>query len=50
VPATSIVYTRFLDLLSKLLTWDPHQRITVKEALRHPYFALKIQDEGVPAE
>lgn len=46
VSPTSIVNSRFLDLLTKLLTWDPHQRITVKEALRHPYFALKIADEG----
>ncbi|KAJ3020234.1 hypothetical protein HKX48_001122 [Thoreauomyces humboldtii] len=27
-----------LDLLQKLLTYDPEKRITAEEALRHPYF------------
>ncbi len=26
-----------LDLIRKLLVFNPHQRITVEEALRHPY-------------
>jgi serine/threonine protein kinase len=26
-----------LDLLRKMLTFNPHNRITVEEALRHPY-------------
>ncbi|RCH84664.1 Mitogen-activated protein kinase [Rhizopus azygosporus] len=29
-----------LDLLEKLLTFDPSSRITVEEALEHPYFEL----------
>ncbi|WKY01430.1 hypothetical protein Q1695_015432 [Nippostrongylus brasiliensis] len=28
-----------LDLLDRLLTFNPHKRITVDEALAHPYFA-----------
>lgn len=27
-----------LDLIQKLLTYDPEKRITAEEALRHPYF------------
>ena len=26
------------DLLKKLLCWDPEQRISVQEAMNHPYF------------
>lgn len=46
IPQTSIVNARFKDLLSKLLEWEPHKRITVKDALKHSYFTLKIDDEG----
>ena len=28
-----------LDLLSKMITWDPDQRLTVIEALEHPWLA-----------
>lgn len=30
-----------LDLLSRLLKWDPSERISVREALSHAYFAGK---------
>ncbi|KAJ3237763.1 Mitogen-activated protein kinase [Chytriomyces hyalinus] len=38
-----------LDLLEKLLTFDPHARITVEQALEHPYLEAyhDISDEPV---
>lgn len=38
-----------LDLLEKLLTFNPYYRITAKEALRHKYFA-DIRDKSVEKE
>ncbi len=32
----------FLDLVSKLLAFDPAERITVRNALAHSYFSLDI--------
>jgi len=26
-----------IDLISKLITWDPEERLTAKEAIRHPF-------------
>lgn len=34
----SLVTEQCFDLLNKLLTYDPSQRITAQEALEHPYF------------
>mmetsp|Transcript_34726 Transcript_34726/g.53306 ORF Transcript_34726/g.53306 Transcript_34726/m.53306 type:complete len:444 (-) Transcript_34726:514-1845(-) len=28
-----------IDLISKLITWDPEERLTAREALQHPFFA-----------
>ncbi|KIP12597.1 hypothetical protein PHLGIDRAFT_98042 [Phlebiopsis gigantea 11061_1 CR5-6] len=33
------ISTAGLDLLSQLLTYDPEERITAAEALKHPYFS-----------
>ncbi|KAL1923460.1 uncharacterized protein VTP21DRAFT_8440 [Calcarisporiella thermophila] len=38
VPPTSALNELFLNLLRKLLVYDPVERITAREALRHPYF------------
>ncbi|KAI8377781.1 kinase-like domain-containing protein [Radiomyces spectabilis] len=36
----------FLDLLQKMLVYDPAQRITAREALRHPFFHVSVDDQG----
>lgn len=45
IAPTDTINKHFLDLVRKLLTFDPTQRITVREALNHPYFQLSILDE-----
>ncbi|CAG8772786.1 3970_t:CDS:2, partial [Racocetra persica] len=44
--------TLAIDLLERLLTFDPAQRITVEEALEHPYLAVwhEPNDEPVCAK
>ncbi|KAI9272429.1 kinase-like domain-containing protein [Helicostylum pulchrum] len=37
---------QFLDLLSKMLVYDPSLRITAREALRHPFFMMRFDDLG----
>lgn len=34
------------DLLSRMLTLDPAQRITLEEVLRHPWVAAALRWEG----
>ncbi|ODQ79246.1 hypothetical protein BABINDRAFT_8826 [Babjeviella inositovora NRRL Y-12698] len=36
----------FLDLVRKLLTFDPRERITAADALNHPWFDCGINDYG----
>lgn len=45
IPPTDNVNREFLDLVRKLLAFDPAQRLTVREALEHPYFSLQIPPE-----
>ncbi|KAI0050465.1 CMGC CLK protein kinase [Auriscalpium vulgare] len=42
IPPTDIINRHFLDLVHKLLIFDPAQRITVRDALNHPYFAIAV--------
>ena len=45
ITSSDMINRHFLDLVTKLLAWDPAQRITVREALGHPYFSLSIPEE-----
>ncbi|KAJ3758533.1 CMGC/CLK protein kinase [Lentinula raphanica] len=45
IQPTDHINRQFLNLVQKLLAFDPSQRITVAEALKHPYFSLKIPPE-----
>lgn len=45
IPQTDNINRQFLDLVRRLLTFDPQQRITVRDALAHPYFSLHIPEE-----
>jgi dual-specificity kinase len=45
IPPTDMVNKQFADLVRRLLAFDPAQRITVKEALQHPYFQLEVPEE-----
>jgi serine/threonine protein kinase len=37
-----------VDLISRMLVFDPKQRITVDEALKHPFLAELHQEEDEP--
>jgi serine/threonine protein kinase len=41
---------RALDLLDKMLQFNPHKRISVDEALEHPFFSDIHQNENTTAE
>lgn len=36
----------FIDLLRRLLCYDPAERITAAQALRHPYFNYVLAENG----
>ncbi|KAG0742334.1 hypothetical protein G6F57_005794 [Rhizopus arrhizus] len=43
---TSNARIQFLDLLSKMLVYDPNKRISAREALRHPFFMINFDEWG----
>ncbi|KAG6332466.1 hypothetical protein ID866_6622 [Astraeus odoratus] len=45
IQQTDHINRQFTDLVRRLLAFDPAQRITVREALTHPYFSLHIPEE-----
>jgi serine/threonine protein kinase len=45
---TQLSISKALDLLEKLLKFDPAQRITVEEALKHPYVEAYHDPEDEP--
>ncbi|CAK7235751.1 serine threonine protein kinase CMGC group [Sporothrix eucalyptigena] len=50
IPVSSNFLRQFLDLLKRIFIYDPSQRITAKEALKHPWFSeIAVQDDGTEA-
>ncbi|PGH21458.1 CMGC/CLK protein kinase [Polytolypa hystricis UAMH7299] len=49
IPTTTAFNKQFLDLLRRIFVYDPKQRISAKEALKHPWFRETIIDDGTEA-
>ncbi|KAI9880265.1 MAG: dual specificity protein kinase kns1 [Pleopsidium flavum] len=49
IPPNTVFNKQFLDLLRKIFVYDPRQRITAKQALKHPWFKESIIDDGTEA-
>ncbi|TGZ79225.1 kinase-like protein [Ascodesmis nigricans] len=49
IPATTMFNKQFIDLLKKIFVYDPHKRITAKDALKHPWFRETSSDDGTRA-
>ncbi|EJD06631.1 CMGC/CLK protein kinase [Fomitiporia mediterranea MF3/22] len=45
IPPIDIVNEHFLDLVARLLAFDPQDRISVRDALQHSYFNLNVPME-----
>ncbi|RHZ75357.1 hypothetical protein Glove_216g66 [Diversispora epigaea] len=45
-PKKSPFREQFCDLLQQLLLYDPNERITARDALRHPFFYMSFDEEG----
>ncbi|KAK9711916.1 serine threonine protein kinase CMGC group [Basidiobolus ranarum] len=46
IPPTTNCNAYLLDLVKKMLIYDTSQRITAREALRHPYFTIQFDEGG----
>ncbi|KAL9135902.1 MAG: hypothetical protein Q9175_002895 [Cornicularia normoerica] len=49
IPAATTFNKQFLDLLRHIFMYDPKQRLTAKQALKHPWFKETITDDGTEA-
>jgi dual-specificity kinase len=50
IPSNNNFCKLFLDLLRKIFVYDPSERITAKDALRHPWFKeVATPDDGTEA-
>ncbi|EAU34186.1 protein kinase lkh1 [Aspergillus terreus NIH2624] len=49
IPQGNKFHRLFLDLLKRIFVYDPKQRITAKEALKHPWFKESLIDDGTEA-
>lgn len=45
LPEFKLVSREALDILKKLMTYDPDRRISAEEALRHPWITKKAYEE-----
>ncbi|KAE8147474.1 kinase-like domain-containing protein [Aspergillus avenaceus] len=49
MPVTTKFHRLFLDLLQRIFVYDPKNRISAKEALKHPWFKEALVDDGTEA-
>ncbi|KAK5051490.1 hypothetical protein LTR84_003142 [Exophiala bonariae] len=49
IPANTNFNKQLLDLLKKIFVYDPKNRISAKEALKHPWFKETLVDDGTEA-
>ncbi|CAL5867051.1 uncharacterized protein PFLUO_LOCUS1263 [Penicillium psychrofluorescens] len=49
IPTNTPYNRQFLDLLQKIFVYDPKNRITAKQALKHQWFKESLVDDGTEA-
>lgn len=49
IPAATGFNKQFLDLLRRIFVYDPKQRLTAKNALKHAWFKETLTDDGTEA-